>query len=315
VEGGAHTLLAVAGFNFARFQLVSGRMLRSIARVAVPSTVWIGVMAATRDDFGLPHALLVNGFLGDASARWGYWYIEALVQLLLVLAAVLSVRRIRDWERDDPWRFAAVVLAVGLLVRFDVFGLPDMAHPTARPHEVLWLFAVGWLAALSTSTGQRAVVSIVAAAAVHDFFARPLREAVVLGGVLLLVWVPYVRVVRPVNRVVAAVAGASLYIYLTHWAVYPPLRDLFSPAVATVGAVVVGVAVTAAASARRLATKRVPPRRRHQPQARQPRQALDAPVDPLRGRLAVGVAEQRCDQKVDLVPRTDTVADRLPQVP
>ena len=40
---------------------------------------------------------------------------------------------------------------------------------------------------------------------------------------LLLIWLPGVRLPAMAARAVAAVATASLFIYLTHWVVYPPL--------------------------------------------------------------------------------------------
>ncbi|MBW3669544.1 MAG: AMP-binding protein, partial [Actinobacteria bacterium] len=241
-EGGAHALLAVAGFNFARFQLASGRMWRSIARVVVPSVACIGVLAAVGTTFDWRHALLVNGFAWEP-VRPAFWYIEALLQLLVVFAVVFSVPWVRRVERAHRLAFAVGVLALGLLVRFDVPGMPFVTHPVRRAHLLLWLFAVGWLAALVSSSVQRVALSGVAAVAVVGFFGDGAREGLVLAGMLVLVWVPWVAVPRPLGRVVAAVAGASLYIYLTHWAVYPRLLDHVPPLVATVGALAFGVAV------------------------------------------------------------------------
>ena len=51
ILGGAHVLLAIAGYNFARFTLRSGRQALGIARIAVPAMCWIGLVAALRDAF------------------------------------------------------------------------------------------------------------------------------------------------------------------------------------------------------------------------------------------------------------------------
>jgi len=238
VWGGAHVLLVVAGFNFARFQLASGRFRRSIARIVVPSVCVIGAMAALRDDYGWPHALLVNGFVGEPGARRSYWFIEALVVILVGLALLLSNARVRAVERRHPAAFATVVLAAALAVRF----LPDVGYRLESPHEVLWLFVLGWLAAV---TGRRAAIplTVVAAAATYGFFNNVDREAVVVAGIVALVWLPAVRVPRPLVRPLAAVAAASLYIYVTHWAVLPWLNARVVPALATLGALAVGVVV------------------------------------------------------------------------
>ena len=240
LEGGAHALLAVAGFNFARFQLASGQMWRSIARIAVPSMAWIGLVAATHEEFALPNVLLVNGLFGSAQLNWAYWYVEALVHILAVLAALLSVPVIRRFERNHAAASAVTVLAVGLFVRFDVWGWFAIHHRVNRPQHVLWLFALGWCAAWTKNTAQRAALSLVAAWGVHDYFMMTSRQGIVLAAVLLLAWAPQLPVPRLLHRVIGTLAAASLGIYLTHWEVYP-LLEARSHALATVAALAAGV--------------------------------------------------------------------------
>ena len=53
--------------------------------------------------------------------------------------------------------------------------------------------------------------------------------SVVAAGLLALVWVPRLRVPAPLHRAVAVVAGASLWIFLTHFAAFPLLRPHVEP--------------------------------------------------------------------------------------
>ena len=46
--GGAHALLGIAGWNFARFERGPRDRLRSVARIAVPSVVWLAIAVADR---------------------------------------------------------------------------------------------------------------------------------------------------------------------------------------------------------------------------------------------------------------------------
>ena len=86
ILGGAHLLLAVAGYNFARFQVGAtgpGRVRRgltSIARIAVPVVLWISMMFTWREPFSLPRLLLVDNVAGEG--LWRYWFVEILLQLL-----------------------------------------------------------------------------------------------------------------------------------------------------------------------------------------------------------------------------------------
>jgi acyl-CoA synthetase (AMP-forming)/AMP-acid ligase II len=253
LQGGAHLLLAIAGFNFARFALspsqVDGaprRLLESAARIAIPSAGWILLLLLTTSELHPSNALLVHGVVGgtDWDERWRYWYIEALVQMLVVLAVLLSVRGIRRLERSHGFAFALAAVAVGLAFRFDVGGLGDVSHPIYRPQTIFWVFALGWLAERASSNAQRLVVVALVLLAVPGHFEEASREGVIVLGLAALAWLPTVKVPWPLNRVGGQIAAASLYIYLTNAAVYPPLLTRSTPFVATLGAIAVGVAVS-----------------------------------------------------------------------
>lgn len=240
MSGGAHVLFAAVGFNMARFQLTAGTWGRSLARILVPSVIWIGGSALVQDRFHLSHVLLVHGLV-DGTGRWIYWFIEALVQVLVVTALAMRVPAIRRFEQRRPLGFPALLLVPALAVRFDLVELGPERFAVFRPHQIAWIFLLGWMAARSRTVLHRAAVTAVALAAVPGYFGNPSREAVVLAGMLLLVWVPTVRVPRWLPRLAGPLASGSLYIYLTHAQVYPPLRE-HSPVLALVASLAVGVA-------------------------------------------------------------------------
>jgi acyl-CoA synthetase (AMP-forming)/AMP-acid ligase II len=233
--GGAHLLLAIAGFMFARFTLTAldapGRLRRaaaSVARIAVPASAWIALVVLTLGGYSLGTVLLVNNYTGDPSfsaGRWHYWFIEALVQMLLVATLVFCVPSVRRWERAWPFAFVLALLAPALALRFDLLALGDPTREIFRPHAVAWLFLLGWLAHRSDTPARRLVASAVTLVSVPGFFGDPAREAVIVLGLLALLWVPAIPVPRITARAVGLVAAASLYIYLTHWQVWPALPD------------------------------------------------------------------------------------------
>jgi hypothetical protein len=243
ITGGAHTLLAIAGMNLARFRPDPTAMVASVARIAIPSVCWIGAVAAVSDEWRWPNALLVNGWLGTSGDPWGYWYIEAIVQIVVPLAALLSVPAVRRLDGRAPFATAVAAVVAGLVVRFDVVVDVDTAWTMSRPHEVFWIFAVGWAAGRATTTPQRLLVSALALAGLPGFFGGASQELVVAVGIMLAVWVPALSLPRAVGRAAGWLAGASLYTYLTHYQVYPPLLRQHGPLAAVVGSLVVGVVV------------------------------------------------------------------------
>ncbi len=244
ILGGAHLLVAVAGFNFARFQLgAAARLerlrsqLRTIARIAVPSVAWIALVVLVTDAYGVANVLLANAFVGPEpwTTESRFWFVEVLVWMLAACALLLAIPRVERVERAWPLGFALALFGVGLLGRY---GLLDLGVPSTRP--ILWLFALGWAAASCTGRWQRAGVTLLALATVPGFFGDGQREAVIAGGIVLLLWAPAVRVPAWAGGAAAVLASASLYVYLVHWQVYPAIRDL--PLVAVAASIAVGIA-------------------------------------------------------------------------
>jgi acyl-CoA synthetase (AMP-forming)/AMP-acid ligase II/peptidoglycan/LPS O-acetylase OafA/YrhL len=254
--GGAHLLLGLAGHSFARLQLAAtegprrlGRRLASAARIAVPSSAWIGLWWALAGMHGLAAVLLVNNYAGPqtyADGRWRYWFVEALVQILIAAALLFAIPAVRRAERSHAFGFALGALAIALLFRFELVAFGSRDNLLFRPHAIAWIFILGWAAQRARTTADRLLVSAILLAATPGFFGDPVREAVVAGGLLLLIWVPVVVVPRWTSRVLGAVAGASLAIYLTHWQVFPPLRDALPIGLAIPAVIAVGVIAGAA---------------------------------------------------------------------
>ena len=103
-----------------------------------------------------------------------------------------------------------------------------------------WLVALGWATARATTTTHRAVVSALLLLTVPGFFTDPARDLVVLAAALALVWVRRTWVPVALVPLVGALASASLWIYLTHWQVYPHL-EVDHPFLATLASLLVGV--------------------------------------------------------------------------
>lgn len=246
VFGGAHLLLVIAGWSFARFLLAPeqptgavNRILRTGVRIAVPAALWLGFRAAVTDDVTVGNVLLVNGFLGQGT--WGYWFVEVLPQILVVLAVVFAMPAVRRLERRHGFAVALVALVVAIGVCLATVRLGELLERDMTIQGVLWLFVLGWLAQRATTSSRKLVVLAIALTLVPSFFGDPVRELVVLAGLVLLLLVPRIPAPRHLARLLGMVAGASLYIYLTHYAIFPDLLRHLSPLVVLVISLVVGI--------------------------------------------------------------------------
>jgi acyl-CoA synthetase (AMP-forming)/AMP-acid ligase II len=271
--GGAHTLLAVLGFNFARFHVDLPRrertraVLRSVSRIAVPAMLVIGTVSTYKHELGWRQVLLLNWLLGPRfwiNPDWRYWFIEIAVALTLGAAALLAVPPVSRLAARRPFAFPLGLVGVGLALRFGLrVVMPDPRDPADidvlersfhlgpltlgggdfihEPQAVLWLFALGWAAAVATTTRQRLLVTALALVGTHGFFLHePAREVYVVLGIAALTWLRDVRVPDRIARPAGVLAAASMWIYLVHWEIYPHLEHRI-PLLATLLSLLAGV--------------------------------------------------------------------------
>ena len=190
------------------------------------------------DSYSLANIVLLNAVIGPeaVTTQWHFWFIEVLVYLLAAMTALLAIPWVHRAERRFPLLFPLAITGAGLLTRYE---LVDPGVPHTAP--ALWLFALGWAIARSRTVAQRCVVSVLAAVTVPGFFENATREFTVVAGILLLIWLPTLPVPKVFRRLTVLLASASLYAYLVHWVVYPPLAGI-SPALAVAASLAAGVA-------------------------------------------------------------------------
>jgi acyl carrier protein len=246
--GGAHILLGVAGYNFARFCLTPvprvervRRLPNTIAWIAIPSVIWVAIALVITDDYHATNLLLANKFLGphDSMTAGRLWFVEVLVWTLVALAALFLIPAVDRLERLQPFAFASVILAVGMALRYDILQL-DLGRDAWFTMFAFWFFAAGWAAAKASATWQRVLVTAVLAVGLYGYFGSTLREVLVLTGLVLLIWAPTIRCPAALTAVAGTIAEASLYTYLTHYQVIEPL-DAVHPLFGVVASIVVGI--------------------------------------------------------------------------
>lgn len=248
VMGGAHALLAVCGYNAARF-LPAGKqaarsLLRGASNVALPSAVLVGALAGL-GLYAPTTALFLNGALGadQWTVDWQFWFLEAAIWTLIALAVFLAIRPLRRLDERHPFGTALLLLGVAAALRYVLVGVdtdPVLPERYSAP-VVAWCLLLGWAAARSTSRLSRWIVLVTSIVLTYGFFGDPLRELVIVASIAVLLWARPVRLPPWVARLVASLAAASLAIYLTHWQIYPHLEVRY-PVAATLASLVVGVA-------------------------------------------------------------------------
>lgn len=233
VLGGAHILLAVAGYMFARFTLASASLThrrralaKALAGVALPSIAWITAVYLTTDWYELSNVFLVNKLAGPHTRTSGVlWFIEVLALILLGAALLLSIPAVSRLQQRHPFGLPLGLTLAGIAFRHGLPWAPLAPKDAVYLPLSVWLFTLGWAGWAARNWQQRAFVTALAAVFLPTYFESPDRGLVVLAGVALLLWVRAVKLPAPAVWAAALVAHSSLYIYLTHWQVFPFVRD------------------------------------------------------------------------------------------
>ncbi|MEG0860678.1 MAG: amino acid adenylation domain-containing protein [Pseudomonas sp.] len=267
IAGETTVLFLISGISLARFQFKAidergdARMLvKSVASIAVPTLLYTALTQFLFDRIHWQSLLMIsNWFPPDLIGPFNYWYIEVLVQMLLILGLVLSFKRVRTTIMSDPFRCllmaACALLVADVLLNLFVFDSAPLYNRV--PQHYLAVMVLGMAVHYAKSTTQKWGASAMAVLVIGgldtmfiaDFgwqqWAQSKHIDIALPAVLALIWVRSVPVPGAIARAAALVASSTLYIYLTHFQFQSVARRIidqpaFSVVLAIVGGVVVG---------------------------------------------------------------------------
>ena len=255
-------LFIVSGLSLARFQLKyierSGSlksMFGLMYRIALPTLLYTLLVQLVFSKIRIESLLFFDNFI-DPMFNGGFaaWFIEVLLQVIAIMCVMFSLSSVRQFAIKYPYGFGLVFLVLSWLLSvitpfvWDTSGLYNRA-----PHMFLWLMAVGWCIAYS-DTVKKAILAgalFLSFDAVsfllnqHFFLGRYVQLFSLAAGILMF-FSNRVPLPRVFIIVVNCLAGASMFIYLTHFQfrslankllpASPPILALF---VALVGGVVV----------------------------------------------------------------------------
>jgi amino acid adenylation domain-containing protein len=252
LRGSTMTLYIVAGMSFARYQLSAALraesaapVLRSVFRIALPTILYTFAIELMFSSPRWPALLLVTN-LYEANFDHGltFWFIELLVQNELLLAALLAVPAARRAIGRRPFELGLglAVAVTGLtLVAPRFWNTAPLFHRV--PHMSIWLMLLGWAMAKADTNARKLLCVLVGVVALYI---TPLKQGTLdafpVVALVALAAMPRLRLPRVVASATNIVAGASLFIYLTHAQVASFARHVRALRYGPVGVVVALVA-------------------------------------------------------------------------
>nr|WP_202890068.1 non-ribosomal peptide synthetase [Actinopolymorpha rutila] len=249
LQGTANALLVIAGYQVARFQLAdpgrrarARRVVGAAVRIAVPSLVVIVGAHLLGGYYETRNLFLANWIFGEQhlGPPWRFWFVEAMIVALVVVAAVNASSRVADLDRRHPFGLPlALTVAAFVLFRLPILPLPIPRMQGSAP-VVLYLFLLGWALARVATPAQKRLMTVLVIAMIGTFSFNPARDGLTIAFVLLMLWRPVTRVPAVLVPIVQVLAAASLYIYVIHWQALELLWG--HPAAAFAGSLALGLA-------------------------------------------------------------------------
>lgn len=235
--GGADVLMLLVGFSLARFnfaRLTGGQsfdvLLAVFRRIILPYCLILWAYGLFYRDLSASSFLLVSNFEGRfQSLLTPYWFMEALLQCMILIALLFSLRTVRSVAATDPLRFGLWFLGGAVALKILAFRGFQHGHlQNMTPDAVLPLIACGWVLFFARTRARKRVAgaAVLGFAALHtaapalggwDYEAvGQFRLPWLLAAIAALLYVPRIPLPMAIARLVTIVSAASFTIYLVH---------------------------------------------------------------------------------------------------
>ena len=253
--GAAYFLYMLAGYTFMRFQWPeisrTGKLstiFGTIVRIAIPTVMAVAALQLWAGRIEVKPLLLISDLFDPSKYQVAsFYFAEIYIQLLLLIAGLFSFSAILDAFRQRPMVSAMVLLVFSMALSHMSELIWDTTYIFHRtPIWYLWTVACGMLIASAAArdlTSRLMAMTIVAIAVLMHFGFTSATYYICGGCALLLFW-PEISVPAPLKKVVGEIAGASMFMYLSHYYVKSVVIRLFHEPMqwfSLVAAVIVGI--------------------------------------------------------------------------
>ncbi|WP_444995794.1 AMP-binding protein [Aliikangiella sp. IMCC44359] len=221
--GGTLLLIFLVGFNMARFRFDDFRedgAWRSIFRYSitllVPYYLLTIVYFAWNRSFEIDVILLyANLMIAKITVIFPFWFVQILVQCLVIIGLLFSIKSIRDKMKESPWLFSYIFLLgfIGIRILYpyiwETAHLNDLVPIRFIAH--IWL---GWCIYLCATENQKLITALTGVTFAFIDTGTDLETGWLIIGSLTLPYIRFVPVPSLFKRGLNAIAEATFYIFI-----------------------------------------------------------------------------------------------------
>ncbi len=243
VVGGSTLLLLISGFNVARFQskkLFDGLYLQMVMRffhkIILPYYVVLMTYLLWKKEFDWHSLLLISNYYGRfGSFLEPYWFLELLLQNLILFTGLFSIPPLRKMAQKFPFYFGLSLLFVAILARLSQLTR-ESELGLRTPDKLIWVYIFGWCLWFAQTKWQKALMTGLILTLIPYLYGLYSSYTIwlVLGS-LAISWKSKIQVPQHLHALLMMIGTSTFYIYLVHVIpIYIVLYKLQSPNVLAV---------------------------------------------------------------------------------
>ena len=227
IGGGTQLLIILVGFSLARFQskkIIAGEVWSSIykfsIKIIIPYLILVLAYFYWKSSFSWDRIFMYNNYLpmNDRSpVIFPSWFIEVLLQSLVILGVMFSFKKVREKFRQNIWLTSYLILMLFVGLRLIFPYIYDTNHLYERVPPIylasIWL---GWVIYYSESKNQKMITFVTALILFIVHIGIDVTFLWVSAGAFMLLFTDNLKLPRILKVMLTRVASATFYIYLLH---------------------------------------------------------------------------------------------------
>ena len=224
--GAAYFLVMLAGYSVARFQLPeiirsgSTRTLWGTIRyVAIPTILMYVLMELLTRHLEISSFFLVDNYMDPKNIQgYTFYFVEFYIQILVIAALIFSFAPVRRAFAARPMISAVIFFFASAALDYGVELIWTGDYNYDRtPWHYGWCFALGMVIAAAKDLPSRLFALALGVVSVFAVWHLTSAAFYIAGGIAIVLFVRSLTVPAPAKVLIAEVAGASMFIYLTHY--------------------------------------------------------------------------------------------------
>jgi len=238
--GTTSALFIVSGWSFGRYQINSMYqndsvipVLTTIFKITLPVILYTLFLQLAISSIHPESLFLYDNFIDPFFDNGlSYWFIDVLVQIMLIMSVLFSIKRIRDFAFQNQFIFGVLGVLLTLEIGFLVNHFWDTDNLYNRlPHIKLWLYFMGIAIAAAITFRQKYL--LVGALFIFFLYNEYLDmtdfslSLYTLIAIIFVILAERIAIPTRLTPVINNIAGASLFIYMTHFQFFSLANKIF----------------------------------------------------------------------------------------